>query len=384
MNRFEWLQKNMRDFNLDVVVLRLPENVVALSGYWPRNGFSFVVVPSQGNPCLIVPDGDESAAVSGSISEVRTFGWSRLADGDPYLSVAKLLHEFVQTKGMKSNCKVGVEKAFNQASPSLCAGEMLLPGITTLELISGAFKTNDLVPIDPVMDEIRLIKNDADVERICIANHAAKSALKVFETWIVPGVSEIALASRIEAEVAMLSTNYRGGASSGRAWAQVSSGERTTHSYYPGVVSTNRVIRDGDFVMIELAVVVDGYWSDLTRTFLCGPKSEMQWSMLHIVQRAQMSAIESIHDCVSAQYVDQVARDVIEQAGYGPYFVHHTGHGVGFRYHEAAPFIAPGSHDRLKAGMIVTVEPGIYIPGIGGVRIEDNILVQSSGARILG
>jgi Xaa-Pro dipeptidase len=135
--------------------------------------------------------------------------------------------------------------------------------------------------------------------------------------------------------------------------------------------------------MVELATVVDGYWSDLTRMAVAGEPSPRQREIYELIRKAQRAAIESLRPGVPAEEVDAAARKIIREAGYGDYFVHITGHGVGYRYHELIPLLAPGVRMPLEAGMVCTVEPGIYILGFGGVRIEDNVAVTANGPQIL-
>lgn len=377
------LQRGMQEKGIAATVLRLAENVLMFTGYWPRNGMSFLVIPSEGDPRLLVPHGDEEAASKGTIKDVQAFGWSRLSDGDPWISIKKLLSQFAKYHAILPASSIGIEQGFEIASPSLCAAEMLLPGEQTISLLKDAFRSDKLTPVIADLDEIRAFKTDLEIERVNLANTVAKSALYNLQTSIVPGITEIKLAAQLEADIALLAAQQEG-VTFGRAWAQVISGERTSLGYFPGQVSFNRPIQNGDFVMIELAVVVDGYWADLTRTYICGSPSAQQEKMLKVSLAAQKAAIAAIRDDVSASSVDQCARDVFKKEGLGEYFVHHTGHGVGFRYHETTPFIAPHSNEILRAGMIATIEPGLYISGIGGVRIEDNVLVTAEGSKVLG
>lgn len=155
----------------------------------------------------------------------------------------------------------------------------------------------------------------------------------------------------------------------------VASGPR---SAYPHASVTDRRIRKGDFVTIDMGATYKEYRSDITRTFIVGEPTEEQAKIYEAVLRANQTVLPEIKDGASGREVDGVARAVIEEAGYGEYFVHSLGHGVGLEVHEP-PSLSKTSEDTLETGNVVTDEPGIYIPGFGGVRIEDTVLVTGSG-----
>lgn len=159
----------------------------------------------------------------------------------------------------------------------------------------------------------------------------------------------------------------------------IASGERGA---LPHGKASGKRIKKGELVVVDMGVVLNGYNSDETRTFCLGKTNAEQKKIYNIVLEAQEKAIEKIRPGVKATEVDLAARAHIEKAGYGKYFGHGTGHGVGLDVHEA-PNVSPFSSDVLEEGMIVTVEPGIYIPGMGGVRIEDMVLVVKGGFEVL-
>lgn len=159
----------------------------------------------------------------------------------------------------------------------------------------------------------------------------------------------------------------------------VASGERAA---MPHALPTGRKLRAGEVVLIDLGAVFEGYHSDLTRTFSLGEESEEVKGLFQILKSAQQAAIDHIRPGVMAKEVDAAARQVIEQAGYGQFFGHGTGHGVGLEIHEL-PRLSPPSETVLEEGMIFTIEPGIYLPGRLGLRLEDMVLVSQQGSQIL-
>lgn len=126
------------------------------------------------------------------------------------------------------------------------------------------------------------------------------------------------------------------------------------------------------------------FWGDRTRTLTAGKPTEKQIMVFETVKSAQEAALEKVKAGVTAGEIDEAAREIIREAGYEKEFLHVTGHGVGFRYHEPVPLICPGSDLVLDAGMVRTVEPGIYVSGMGGIRLEENVVVTENGCEILG
>jgi Xaa-Pro aminopeptidase len=131
--------------------------------------------------------------------------------------------------------------------------------------------------------------------------------------------------------------------------------------------------------MIELATAVDGYYSDLTYDAVAGKPNARQREVYNLVLEAQQAAAQQLRPGIAFSGPDTAARKVFEKAGLAEYYVHITGHGVGLRYHEFIPFLAPGATGTLEAGMVTSVEPGLYIPDFGGIRIEDNVAVGADG-----
>ena len=150
----------------------------------------------------------------------------------------------------------------------------------------------------------------------------------------------------------------------------------------PHAELTGRVLQSGDLVTIDFGVTLDGFAGDMTRTFMLGAATEKQQKIYGSVLRAQTAGIDAAKAGMACAALDAVCRDLIAQDGYGEYFIHSTGHGVGTEVHED-PRLAAISETVLEAGMVVTIEPGIYIEGFGGVRIEDTVLITAAGCEVL-
>lgn len=225
--------------------------------------------------------------------------------------------------------------------------------------------------LDEIIRKIRKVKIEEQTDKIIAAQRIAEQALEVIKPQIVVGAVERELA--LELDYTML-----------RLGAQALSFETIfvsgANSSMPHGVPTDKKIEYGDFVTIDFGAVVDGYHSDMTRTFAVGNVSEKQKDVYETVLRAQLNAIEAIRPGKRCSDMDKIARDVIAQRGYGEFFNHSLGHGVGVEIHEP-PYLSAKSEETLEVGNVVTVEPGIYLPGEFGVRIEDMGLVTENGYR---
>ncbi|MCW4045010.1 MAG: Xaa-Pro peptidase family protein [Candidatus Bathyarchaeota archaeon] len=224
-----------------------------------------------------------------------------------------------------------------------------------------------------ILCELRKVK---DAEEIALMQKAAEltsEGMKAASEVLRAGIREYEVAAEIEYAM-------RKHGSYGTAFdTAVASGAR---SAFPHGGCCDREIRQGDLVVVDVGATYKFYRSDMTRTFVVGQPSEKQEKLYGIVKSAHDEAFEAMKPSVKAGDVDAAARRIIEAAGYGECFVHGLGHGVGLEIHEP-PTLNPSSKERLAAGNVVTDEPGIYIVGYGGVRIEDTVLVRENGAEKL-
>ena len=221
---------------------------------------------------------------------------------------------------------------------------------------------------------IRAIKTLDEIELMRQAIRRSEAALDQLLAWVQPGMTERQIAARLSDE---LTAQGCGGL------AFESLVQTGPNSALPHGTTTDRVFQRDDLLLIDYGGTVDGYPADITRTFCLGtPTAEMQ-KMYDVVLAANTAAKAAVAPGVPMGAVDKAARDVIEAAGYGEYFIHRTGHGLGLDVHEPIPQIAAGVSDTLEPGMTFTIEPGVYLPGVGGVRIEDNVVVTDSGVEVL-
>ncbi|HHY17183.1 MAG TPA: aminopeptidase P family protein [Firmicutes bacterium] len=231
----------------------------------------------------------------------------------------------------------------------------------------------ELTGVSGWVEELRAIKTPREVEYITKAQEITDTAFNLLIPSVKAGVKEIELA--LELEFAM-----RKMGSDGVSFPLiVVSGPRSS---LPHGVPSERELEPGDFVTFDFGARYEGYCSDMTRTLVVGPLDNKHRDVYGTVLEAQLAALDVIRPGIAAKEVDLAGRRVIEKAGYGEYFGHGIGHGVGLNVHER-PSVGKASEAILEPGMVITVEPGIYIPGFGGVRIEDLVLVTEDGKRNL-
>ncbi len=232
----------------------------------------------------------------------------------------------------------------------------------------------ELVPMGDVMVNLRKVKDDHEVDLIRKSVAIAEEAFDVLRDAIKVGEKENYLAGLLEFELRSR------GASGASFRTIVATGANSSLPHYrPQEVA---VMRDQP-LLIDWGAVHQGYCSDLTRTLLVGRCSPRIKKVYSVVYEAQMAAIAFLRPGVTTMQADRVARDVIEQAGFGKEFGHGLGHGIGRDIHELPTMRKTGGEEELRPGMIVTVEPGIYLSGEGGVRIEDDVLITHSGCEVL-
>lgn len=311
------------------------------------------VVPREGAPVLICSRLElERARRESHIKDIRAFSsWKaplqrgeRVFFLEPWQLVAKVLNELdARSVGYEKADKNFIRKIKNAHA----AGYQSAPEI---------------------LQELRMIKSPEELAVLRKSAELAVLGMSRAAELMEPGRTELEIAA--EAEYAM-----RKAGSEGTSFQIiVASGN---NSWLPHSTTTLKKLARGELVVVDLGAMFGGYASDMTRTFELAPTPK-QSKILKIVKSAQAAALKKVRDGVAAREVDAAARDFISRAGYGKFFNHGTGHGVGMEIHES-PNLAPTSKDVLHKGMVVTVEPGIYIPKVGGARWEDTVLVKKKG-----
>lgn len=241
------------------------------------------------------------------------------------------------------------------------------------QLRTEAGRTIRLRPAGDLIEELRVVKDRGEIEAMRSAGRITAKVFEDLRTRVKPGVEERDLAAEIEYRM------HKRGADGAAFETIVASGPRSAH---PHARSSSKLLQEEELVIFDLGAILNGYAADMTRTVFLGEPSRRVRNLYAAVLKAQHEAVESVQDGVKASEVDATARRVLAKHGLERHFTHSTGHGVGLEIHER-PRLAKGEATRLKAGSVITVEPGVYLEGFGGIRVEDTVLVGPDGPEIL-
>ncbi|VTS79228.1 Xaa-Pro dipeptidase [Enterococcus hirae] len=343
MLRVEKLRKKMQEENLDSFLITSPYNLRYLTNFTGTTGLAVITLEKA----FFITDfryTEQAAAQAQGFEIIKNVG-----------PIFEEVADLVQKEGLR-------ELGFEETTVSFLE-------YSVLEEIIDA----QLIPISGMIEELREIKDEEEIaiiEKACsIADLAYDHILKMIQ----PGMTEIEVANQLDFYMRSL------GASGVSFETIVASGLR---SAMPHGVASKKIIEQGDLITIDFGCYYEGYVSDMTRTFAIGDPGEQLKEIYQIVLEAQLAVLEVAKPGVTGKQLDAVARDYITKHGYGKAFGHSTGHGIGLEIHEG-PNVSVRAEKQFVPGNIITDEPGIYLPGIGGVRIEDDLLITSDGNRVL-
>lgn len=353
MSKVEEIQQYLERESLDAAFITTPDNVFYVSGFHsnPHERLLGVMVFKDAEPFLISPLME--------VPDVKAAGWSFEAIG----------HE--DTDDAWDIVKQAVQKRGDL--PATIAIEKSHLTVERLERMTQLFPEATFFRLDEQLNGMRNIKSEDELEKLRTAAQLADYAIEVGCKEIAEGKTELEILMAIEFAM------KKKGAEKMSFDTMVLSGPKTASPHgTPG----DRKIQKGDFILFDLGVVYQGYCSDITRTVAFGEPSDAQRDIYETVKKAEQAAIDLVRPGVKAMEIDKAARDVIDQAGYGEYFTHRVGHGLGISVHEF-PSVTGTNELELEEGMVFTIEPGIYHPVITGVRIEDDVAVTADGVEVL-
>lgn len=346
--RLNSIRKHLHDQNLDALIVINRNQVRYLTGFFGHEDMDGLLAVA-GPKAILLTDSrytdDARRSVTGA--KVKVVRGSKIA----------ALKEHAEFGG--KNLRIGYH-----------AGTMTF---AIAELLRKTLPESLLVPAESVFAELGWVKDTSELASIQKAVDISDLAFERILGLVTPGIRERELCAELEYQMMML------GSEKAAFETIVASGNR---SALPHGLASAKKVQKGDFVTFDFGATFDGYVSDITRTVVVGKASSRQKKVYNTVLKAQLAAIRKIRAGASGKAADKAARDLITRAGYGKNFGHGTGHGISLDYH-SGPRLSPLADDKLKAGNVVTVEPGIYISGWGGVRIEDDVLVTRTGSKVL-
>lgn len=379
--RIERVQSEILDAGWDALVCSLPTNVLMLTGYWPVVGSSLAIQTKDGRVGLIVPKDERELAEKGGAHVLRTFQGGSL---DEIVEAAKAVRKpfaaVVSELGVGR--VIGVEQGeFHE--PSSYAS-MHFYGAAMKEIIAGALPEARIVPGQDVVERLRSVQTPHELERLRTACRIAQTAYTEGVRHLRAGLKETEVAARIQVPLSTEGTGFEGVERAG-GFAFCMSGPNSAEAHAAYQRSRARTLATGDLALVHCNSYADGYWTDITRTFCLGVPAERQRRMYEAIHAASQAALECIKPGVKNADVDRVAREVLEECGFGKEFKHGSGHGVGYAAinHTAYPRIHPAAKGILETGMVFNVEPGIYFDGWGGMRHCDMVAVTEKGAELL-
>lgn len=369
------IRRVLSERNIDALLCKIPENVLFLSEYWPNTGDSAILYPLNSKPVLVVPKSDLPYVCDEWVEEIMDY--KLVLDEDPNEKIAKITQQICRKKDLL-NSTIGCEVGFETVAGSHIGGEVTIPGKPTLTLFEKVLPGATFVDASLLLRKLRMVKTSREIEAIKICNEIVAFGLEVARSNLGEGVSETELASLIESEIHSRGVGYKG-VKRARGFVFVMSGSfSTANAWGPFNISTDRKFKKGDLVLIEIDACTDGYWSDISRTFVIGEADEKQREIMEIILSTEERVVKNIRLGMRASAVDKFARDLLKKDGYEEFFLHKIGHGVGFAFHEM-PMLSSTSDSIIELGMSLAIEPGIYIPEWGGIRVEDNIVLLEEG-----
>lgn len=348
--RLSALRKELADRELGGLFVSRPESRRYLSGYTPQDpqldessGYLFITPRRQ---YLLTDSRYKIQAEREALGfEVEIYQYK----------MADTLADLVKQNGLS---QVGFEEAYLT--------------VAAHRVISAEIKC-EFSPLTGVVEKLRVCKDENEIQAIVEALDITEKALERTRAYLSPGKTELEVADFFEASVKEL------GADGPAFETIVASGPNAAE---PHAVPSKKEIRKGETIIIDCGTILNGYRSDMTRTFVLGAPENWIREIYRTVRQAQLAAVDILGPGLMTDRADTAARSIIETAGYGPYFGHGLGHGVGLAAHEL-PHLSRFRATALKPGMVVTVEPGIYLEGRGGVRLEDMAVITDDGVRIL-
>lgn len=344
MNRLRAVAECVTEKQSDALILTFLPDIKWLTGFSGSN--ALVIYTKSG--LYFITDGRYTTQSQNEVNGAQIY----IADGN--------LMQCAIDKGLFSEVERVVVQAEHVTIAKLSSYKEKLPGLSW-------------IPVSQILEKAISVKSDDEKDKVLAAQSITDDVFSYLLGFLKPGITEQEVAAEIVYQ------HLRRGAAGMSFDPIVASGP---NGALPHARPSNRKLQSGDLIVLDMGCFKDGYASDMTRTVAIGQPDDEALEVYQVVLDAQCKALEHASASLTSRQLDSTARTVIEEAGYGPYFSHSLGHGVGLQIHEW-PSISWRADNKLLPGMIITIEPGIYLPGKFGVRIEDIIQLNQSGSENL-
>ncbi len=379
--RRERLLRGLAEAHLDAYVCSAASDVLLLTGYWPVMGMSISFLTADGSCHVLLPQDEEELARKTSCAEITTYQPHSLQKlTDQITSLKEPLTQMVRMLELEQ-ARIGIRQRVTEQPSSYVVSANFHDSLSILfTQVSPAAR---LESCDHLLEAQKASKTPAELERLERAARIVATGFAAAEAAIVPGQRETDVAARIQFAFDTAPEAEEVQRSYGSFYCMSGPNSATAAAAYAR--TRQRKLQDGDLVMIHANTCADGFWTDVTRTYVAGAPSDRQQAMRSAIDEARKAGLAAIRPCAFGSAVDAAARAVLQAHGFGDAFKHGAGHGVGFAAANAVgrPRIHPLSPDVLEAGMTFNLEPAVYFEGYGGMRHCDLVAVTADGARVL-
>jgi Xaa-Pro aminopeptidase len=371
-SKLERVRALMKDQGITALVVRAPDNILYLTNYWCMKGYDAVVFPQQGEPTLICLEPQLADAQRNSWTrDLRLFkGYDERDPRPPQFRAFDIALKVLQERSLTD--KVAMELNMGTQASDRMVGEPT----TFVQSYFDSFRkvAREVVDSTPLLNEARAIKTPQEIERMRLANELAALAMDYTREHMRPGMKESEVGGMYEGFVHGVGVGYQGKVEMARAFTLVWSGTGIATFTATG----DRPIQKDEPTLFEIWVCADGYWTDLTKNACPGELKPEYHKLLDLLLKVFNEAVSFAKDGASLPDLDRLVRARIAEGGYAGQPSHPVCHGVGARAHEW-PYAHQAGTGTIKKNMVLAIEPGIYWPGGGGLRLEDNFLITSQG-----
>ena len=362
----------MKDQDVSALVVRAPDNMLYLTNYWCMKGYDAAIFPREGEPILIALEPQLADATRNSwTKDIQLFkSYDERDPRPPQFRALDLALEILKQRGLTDH--LAIELNMGTQSADRMVGEPTTPTQSYFDAFRKiAGKVSDSTPL---LNEARSIKTSQEIERMRLANELAALAMDYTREHMRPGMKESEVGGMYEGFVHGLGVGYKGRVEMARAFTLVWSGKGIATFTATG----DRPIQKNEPTLFEIWVCVDGYWTDLTKNACPGELTPEYHKLLDLLLKVFNEAVKTARAGTSFPDLDRLIRARITEGGYPGQPSHAICHGVGARAHEF-PYAHQAGSGAMRKNMVLAIEPGIYWPGGGGLRLEDNFLITETG-----